>query len=179
MGIRMQGFTPARRRAIRQSLALIARRLARPSGPIPQDLWAALEEILLAARPMVDVVEGGATGVCRGPYSRSAGYPILLCEKVFLPAAGAGRPRLTAVLFHELIHIARGWDLDAEAFENAWFSEAEGARPLTREDWRICAEDHYQGWWIRLDPRIRRVTDYADRLILTFPPPSLRRRNTR
>jgi hypothetical protein len=145
---------------------------------------------------MVDLVYGGDQGVCAEPYSRSAGYRILLCKRTFLPEKACvepssrgvrlrltrspqaeglrrddGHPRLPAVLFHELIHIARGWELDAEAFENAWFSPTEGARPPTRNDWRLFKQQDYQGWWVHIDPQTRRVTDYADRSILTFPAP--------
>lgn len=173
MALRLRGFMPERAHAVRRGLALIQRRLNDPPGPIPGDLRAALQDILSGARPSVTLVFGGAQGACEEPYARSAGYRILLCEKSFSSARG-GQPRLPAVLFHELIHIARGWELDAEAFENAWFSREEGARPPTREDWTIFKEDGYQGWWVRVDPRTRRVTDYADRPILVFPPPVLR-----
>lgn len=171
MAVRLLGFTSERKHTLRRSLALIQQRLNDPPSPVPQDLRAALQAILSASRPVVTLVYGGAQGACREAYARSAGYRILLCEKSFSSARG-GQPRLPAVLFHELIHIARGWELDAEAFENAWFSRAEGARPPTREDWAIFEEDGYEGWWVRVDPQTRRVTDYAERPILTFPPPA-------
>ncbi len=163
MALRLRGFTPEQRQALRRSLAVIQRRLQSPPGPIPQDLRASLQSILSGSRPIVDLVYGGATGVCLAPYARSAGYRILLCHKAF------SSNRLQAILFHELVHVAHGWELDAEAFENAWFSPAEGARRPTREDWALFREDGYQGWWVRVDPRTRRVTDYTDRLIVTFP----------
>ncbi len=169
MALRLAGFSAEYVKALRRSLALIRRRLHAPPGPLPQDLHAALQGILLGPRPVVDLVYGGAAGACQGPYSRSAGYRILLCEKAF--SSG----RLPAVLFHELVHVARGWELDAEAFENAWFSSAEGARPPTRDDWATFREDEFTGWWVRVNPRTRRVTDYADRFICTFAAPSPRR----
>jgi hypothetical protein len=96
---------------------------------------------------------------------------MLLCRKAFLPESRSQIVRLPAVLFHELIHIARGWELDAETFENAWFSVEEGATLPDRNDWGVFKEDQYRGWWVRVNPRTRQVTDYADRLIVTFPPP--------
>ena len=169
MALRLRTFAPAHQKTLRDSLAIIRKRLQSPSGPMPQDLRESLQGILSGPRPMVDLVYGGATGLCQEPYSRSAGYRILLCEKAFTSG------RVPAVLFHELIHVARGWELDAETFENAWSSAAEGARAPTRDDWAIFKEDRYEGWWVRVDPRTRRVTDYADRLICTFPAPASRR----
>lgn len=160
----IQGFPAGLRRQITQSLTLIRGRLARPPGPIPRDLLDELRAILGKPRPTVDLVYGGATDGCRTSYGRSAGYRILFCRKAFQ------EKRVAAVLFHEMVHIALGWELDAEAFENAWFTRQEGARLPTRADWETFKEDDYQGWWVRLDPRTRRVTDIADRLIFTFPP---------
>ncbi len=168
MALRIRGFTPEHRQALQRSVALIRRRLRHPPGAMPEDLHAALLGILSGPRPTVDVVYGGAAGVCQGPFSRSAGYRILLCQKAF------SSDRLPAVLFHELVHVARGWELDAEAFENAWFSWEEGARPPTRDDWTTFREDEFKGWWVRVDPRTRRVTDYADRFIYAFPAPASR-----
>jgi hypothetical protein len=165
----IQGFPAGLRQKINQALTLIRRRLAKPPSPIPRDLLDDLRAILGKPRPIVDLVYGGATGGCRMSYGRSAGYRILFCKKAFQ------EKRVAAVLFHEMIHIAMGWELDAEAFENAWFTRAEGARLPTRTDWETFKDDDYRGWWVQLDPRTRRVTDYADRLILTLPPRPRRR----
>jgi hypothetical protein len=172
MAIRSRDFPPRYARALRRSLAIIRQRLEHPPGPMPHDLRKELQAILAADRPIVDLAYGGAEGVCRQPFARSAGYRILFCAKAFLPEPKSGIVRLPAVLFHEMVHIARGWELDAEAFENAWFSKAEGARPPDRNDWSIFKEDRCEGWWVRVDPHTRRVTDYADRLIVTFPKPA-------
>ena len=170
MAVRLVGFSRARLVAVRAALALIWCRLARPPGPIPGDLQEFLQSILSGVRPEVTIVYGGADGVCAIPRARTAGYRILVCERGLIP-----RTHLPALLFHELIHVARGQELDAEAFESAWFSQAEGARLPTGDDWEIFKREAYQGWWVRLDPRSRRVTDYADRLVVTFPPPARRR----
>jgi hypothetical protein len=135
---------------------------------MPHDLRKELQAILAGDRPIVDLAYGGADGVCQQPFGRSAGYRILLCAKAFLPEPTSGIVRLPAVLFHEMVHIARGWELDAEAFENAWFSKVEGAAPPDRNDWAVFKADRYEGWWVRVDPHTRRVTDYADRLVVTF-----------
>lgn len=176
MALRISGFSLWQKRAVDRFLALIRERLNHPPRPIPQDLRDQLVAILTSGRPIVDLVYGGAHGVCQEPYARSAGYRILLCTRAFLPEPRSRIVRLPAVLFHELIHIARGWELDAEAFENAWLSVEEGATPPDLNDWAIFKEDKYEGWWVRVNPRTRRVTDYADRLIVTFPP--LPRRKT-
>ena len=170
MALRLRGFTRAQERALRRSRAGIERRLTHPPCPIPHDLRDALTAALFAARPIVDLAYGGGSGGSGTPYARSAGYRILLYQRAFTVEKAVGS-RLTAVLFHELVHIARGWELDAEAFENGCFTRAEGARPPTRDDWALFKGQRYQGWWVRVDPRTRRVTDYADRSIVTFPAP--------
>ncbi len=124
--------------------------------------------MLFARRPVVDLAFGGNGGGHRTAYARSAGYRILLYERAF-PRRAGGAAGLAPILLHELIHIARGWELDAEAFENAWFAPLEGARPPSRDDWAIFTAQGNRGWWVRLDPRTRQVTDYADRLVVTFP----------
>jgi len=103
------------------------------------------------------------TGV--GPFGRSAGYRIVLYQRAFTER------RILAVLFHELVHVVRGWELDAEAFENALFTRQEGARPPTLEDWELFREAKYQGWWVRVDPRTGDVTDFAGRHVVTFRRP--------
>jgi hypothetical protein len=168
MALRVQGFTGVQRRALAQSRAIIERRLAHPPCPVPRDLCEELQAILSAKRPLVDLAYGGDGGGRPTPYARSAGYRILIYQRA-LPALRGAETRLAPVLFHELIHIARGWELDAEAFENAWFTPGEGARPPSKDDWRIFKAQDYRGWWVRLHPRTRQVTDYADRLVVTFP----------
>jgi len=174
MTLHISGFSPPEKRALDRCLTLIRERLHHPLGPIPHDLRGELLAILLKDRPIVDLVFGSDQGVCQEPYARSAGYRVLLCRKAFLPESRSHIVRLPAVLFHELIHIARGWELDAETFENAWFSVEEGATPPDRNDWGVFKEDQYRGWWVRVNPQTRRVSDYADRLIVTFPPPRRR-----
>ncbi len=167
MALRLQGFTDVQRRALSRSRTLIERRLAHLPCPVPRDLCEELQAILSARRPVVDLAYGGDGSGRPTPYARSAGYRILLYQRAFPAPRGEAGP--APILFHELIHIARGWELDAEAFENAWFSPAEGARPPSKEDWTIFKAQEYRGWWVRLDPRTRRVMDYADRLVVTFP----------
>ena len=167
MALRMQGFSTVQRRALGRSRTIIERRLAHLPCPVPRDLCEELQAIFSARRPVVDLAYGGDGGGRQTPYARSAGYRVLLYERAF-SIEKSGAARLAPVFFHELIHIARGWELDAEAFENAWFTPAEGARPPSREDWAIFRAQEYRGWWVRLDPKTREVTDYADRLVVTF-----------
>lgn len=173
MALRIRGFEAEHRHAILRSLALIRQRLSDPPRPIPRDLRAELQAILSGRRPIVDLVFGGAQGVCQKPRARSAGYRILLCKRAFSGRGGQARP--AAVLFHELVHVARGWELDAEAFENAFFSPREGARLPTEDDWPVIQQQRYEGWWVRMNPRTGRVTDQADRFIITLPVPTSRR----
>jgi hypothetical protein len=168
MALRIQGFTGAQRRALGLSRTVIERRLAHLPCPVPRDLCEELATILTGRRPVVDLAYGGDGGGQRTPYARSAGYRILLYQRAF-PLDNGGATGLAPILFHELVHIARGWELDAEAFENAWFTPAEGARPPSAEDWVLFKEQEYRGWWVRLHPRTRQVMDYADRLVVTFP----------
>jgi hypothetical protein len=168
MALRLQGFSSAQRRALGVSRTVIERRLADLPCPVPRDLCEELAAILTARRPAVDLAYGGDGGGHRTPYARSAGYRVLLYQRAF-PRDEDSAAGLAPVLFHELIHIARGWELDAEAFENAWFTRAQGARPPSTEDWAIFKEQEYRGWWVHLDPRTRKVMDYADRLVVTFP----------
>jgi len=173
MAIRLRGFSRAAQRAIGKSLVLIRQRLSHPPGPMPHDLRLALHDIVSGDRPLVTLAFGGGTWACRDLAGRTAGYRVVLCPRAL--ATGKGKaPRLTAVLFHELVHVARGKELDSETFENAWFPN-EGAREPTRADWATFAEDGYRGWWVHLDPRSRRVSDYSDRFILTFPRPTAAR----
>jgi hypothetical protein len=163
MAVRVVGFSRERLTAVRAALALIRRRLASPPGPMPGDLQDALRAILSATRPRVTIAAGGHDGVCDGPCGWCAGYRILLCDRGLIDPA-----RLPALVFHELIHIARGTELDAETFENGWFLPAEGARPPTAEDWVLFGRDRYCGRWVRLDPRTGRVTDGTGHPVVTF-----------
>ncbi len=170
MAIQLRGFSRTAEKALDKSLSLIRQRLRDRPGPMPHDLRIALDEIVRGKRPQVTLAFGGETPACHNLAGRTAGYRVVLCPRAF--AVGKSkRTRLTAVLFHELIHVARGKELDAEAFENAWFPNV-GAREPTRADWATFAEDGYRGWWVHLDPRSRRVTDYSDRFIITFPKPT-------
>lgn len=171
MALRLRGFMATQDSSIRRGLHTIDQRLADLPCPMPLDLCEQLKEILAGSRPIVDVVYGGDGDGHLTPYARSAGYRILLYKRAFFsPPKRKDQGRLAAVLFHELIHISRGWELDAEAFENACFTFSEGARPPTKEDWSLFEGQRYRGWWVQLDPRTRRVADYADRTIVAFPP---------
>jgi len=170
MAIRLRGFSGKDERALERSLSRIRECLKDPPCPMPHDLRAGLRDLVSRSGPAVTLAFGGKKGACRDMVGRTAGYRVLLCHKAFSAVSG-NRSRLTAILFHELVHVVRGKELDAEAFENALFAK-EGARPPTREDWASFKEDRYRGWWVRVDRRTRRVTDYSDRLIMAFPAPT-------
>jgi hypothetical protein len=170
MAIRLRGFSAKDERALERSLSRIRECLKDPPCPMPDDLRAGLRDIVSRSSPAVTLAFGGKKGACRDMVGRTAGYRVQLCQKAF-SAVSSKRSRLTAILFHELVHVVRGKELDAEVFENALFAK-EGARPPTREDWASFEADRYRGWWVRVNPKTRRVTDYSDRLVLKFPAPT-------
>jgi len=64
-------------------------------------------------------------------WGRSGSYCIWIHPRCFEPYGRNRVPRLTSVLFHELVHAAGGWELDAEYYENYFFREKEGRRAPT------------------------------------------------
>ncbi|MFB3818224.1 MAG: hypothetical protein ACE147_11220 [Candidatus Methylomirabilales bacterium] len=130
-----------------ESLALIRARVTRAA--LPRDLRATLLRFLSPARtPVVQVFLG--TRATRGRWGCSSGYCIWIQPRTFRPSPGAPRSRLPAVLFHELVHVAGGSELDAEAFENLLFTTAEGAVPPTSGDWSSFAAHQGVGQWVKL-----------------------------
>ena len=87
------------------------------------------------------------------------GYCIWIHPICFEPYGRNRVPRLTSVLFHELVHAAGGWELDAEYYENHFFGEKEGATRPNRGDLQQIIDDKYEGWWLYLDANRRRVMD--------------------
>jgi len=79
-----------------------------------------------------------------GPYAYTAGPCIWMCERSF----AAGQARLEAVLCHELVHVACGWELDAEAFERALFPTGGTAPDLG--DWESFRRRSWMGRWVYL-----------------------------
>ncbi len=80
-----------------------------------------------------------------GPYAYTGGTCIWLCRR----SLAADRPRLAAVLFHELVHVMCGWELDAEFFENFLFRD-DGATPPDDGDLDSFAKRNWEGRWIRV-----------------------------
>jgi len=91
-----------------------------------------------------------ATPAVPGRWACSSGYCIWIHRRTFRPSPGAPRSRLPAVLFHELVHVAGGSELDAEAFENLLFTTAEGAVPPTSDDWSSFTASQGVGQWVKL-----------------------------
>lgn len=87
------------------------------------------------------------------------GYCIWIHPRCFEPYGRNRVSRLTSVLFHELVHAAGGWELDAEYYENHFFGEKEGATRPNRADLQQIIDDKYEGWWLYLDADRRRVMD--------------------
>ena len=89
----------------------------------------------------------------------SGGYCIWIHPRCFEPYGRNRAPRLTSVLFHELVHAAGGWELDAEYYENHFFGEKEGATRPNWDDLQQIIDDKYEGRWLHLDANRRRVMD--------------------
>jgi hypothetical protein len=86
------------------------------------------------------------------PYwAEARGFCVHLQPRTFTSWGKTGKPRLTAVLFHELVHVAGGRELDAEVFENLLFQEKEGAWPPTYEDLKLIKRQKGNGAWVSFD----------------------------
>jgi hypothetical protein len=146
---------------LERSLALIRARVRRAA--LPRDLRATLHRFFSPTRtPAVQVFLG--TRTAQGRWGCSSGYCIWIQPRTFRPAPGAPTGRLTAVLFHELVHVAGGSELDAEAFENLLFTPGEGAVPPTEEDWSSFAAQQGVGEWVKLAEPSAKPSE--------FPPPT-------
>jgi hypothetical protein len=96
-------------------------------------------------------------------WGEARGSCVHLQPRTFCPWEKTGKPRLTAVLFHELVHVAGGRELDAEVFENLLFQEGEGAWPPTLEDLREFERQKGRGAWLSLSLDTGIVTGQAQR----------------
>jgi len=104
-----------------------------------------------------------------GPYAYTTGPCVWICERSF----AAGQARLEAVLCHELVHVACGGELDAEAFERALFPEA--ASDPDPGDWESFRRQNWTGRFVYLrreGAEASARTHEADLEVCRFPIPA-------
>ncbi len=138
--------------ALTSAVAAIRSRLTDPK--LPSELRRVLtllidEEEVQASRPVpmrspgvVIAYDPWVGKIAPGPYAYTTGPCIWICERSF----AAGQARLEAVLCHELVHVACGWELDAEAFERALFPGA--ATDPDPGDWESFRQRNWMGRWV-------------------------------
>jgi hypothetical protein len=138
--------------ALTKAVAAIRNRLSDPK--LPSDLRCSLtllidEEEVQALRPVptrshgvVIAYDAGEGNIGAGPYAYTTGPCVWICERSF----AAGQARLEAVLCHELVHVACGWELDSEAFERALFPGA--ATDPDTGDWESFRQQNWMGRWV-------------------------------
>jgi len=140
--------------ALAKAVAAVRSRLSDPR--LPSDLKRTLtllvdEEEAQASRPSptwsvgVSIAYDPWQGdIGAGPYAYTTGPCVWICERSF----AAGPERLEAVLCHELVHVACGGELDAEAFERALFPGA--ASDPDPGDWESFRRQNWTGRFVRL-----------------------------
>jgi hypothetical protein len=130
------------------SVAAIRERLRAWRERLPRGLVVELTQILDAEEPSVELyLDADGDG-----WAERIVNCIWIRPRTFQSCAETGTSRLTAVLFHELIHVADGAELDAEFFENLLFAKGEGGTAPDAEDWRKFLARGCAGRWLRLDP---------------------------
>lgn len=124
---------------------------------LPLDLRAGLNAVVsgsscqvfpydtIVSRCAMIAYDDGTTG----PFAYTGGACIWLCKKVF----DTGQARVNAVLFHELVHVLCGWELDAEVFENLLFI-GQGATIPEKGDVDAFAQTNWKGRWVRVDKNV-------------------------
>jgi hypothetical protein len=166
MAILCDGVKPAYRTRLQRGLDTVRERVRERRQRIPAGLQTRLRAFLESPHPQVRLfVDGGE----RGFWACSTGYCMWIRPRCFTPWAVTGSSRLPAVLFHELVHVAGGSELDAEALENALFTPKEGAVAPTAADWADFAARDYRGEWLSLNRRTGIVRDARRRVVCRFP----------
>ena len=148
------GIPPSRLPALRNATAATRGKLNNPK--LPRELKDTLtflvdEEEAQSPTPVptrsfgvVIAYDPWQGDVGAGPYAYTTGPCVWICERSF----AAGQARLEAVLCHELVHVACGWELDSEAVERALFpGVATGPDP---GDWESFRLRNWMGRWVYL-----------------------------
>jgi hypothetical protein len=148
--LKYKDVSPDRQTQLDESKDIIRHRLER-SEKVPRNLLDRLD------RYLDDNMRGKVVEVriidphTETPHwGEARGFCVHLQPRTFDPWEKTEKPRLTAVLFHELVHVAGGTELDAEVFENLLFQEDEGAWPPTLEDLREFERRKGKGAWLSL-----------------------------
>lgn len=149
---------PKREMQLNESKDIIRNRL-KSAGKLPRDLLNRLDRYLddNVQVPRVEVYIDAPKE--KPHWAEVHGFCIYLQPRTFDIWEKTGKPRLTAVLFHELVHVAGGSELDAEVFENLLFLKGEGASPPTVADWKEFETNKGKGLWLSLSLDTGIVTD--------------------
>jgi len=173
MSIVCVGASQEQKRDLDQSLQKIRECVAKKGSLIPDALYKQLNNMLDSKETHVEVeikdddvlrVEEGTQGHW-AYWGSGTGRYIEINSRCFDWWAGEdgskpdNPPRLTAVLLHELVHVAGGEELDAEFFENTLFGPKDGATLPTADDEKSFKERQYKGVFVSMDPNTREVSD--------------------
>lgn len=149
---------PEHQRQLNESKEIIRGRL-KSAGKLPRELLDRLDGYL-DTNEQASVVELYVDATkTQAHWGEVHGFCIYLQPRTFDIWEKTGKPRLTAVLFHELVHVAGGSELDAEVFENLLFMKGEGACPPTVADWKEFETNEGKGLWLSLSLDTGIVTD--------------------
>jgi hypothetical protein len=143
-----RGFPTGYQRKVRDAVEAIRKN---PNGvKLPRDLRAGLDTVLdgIETYPSPIVTRSAVIAYDEredGPFAYTGGSCIWLCRR----ALDAGQDRLNATLFHELVHVMCGWELDAEVFEDLLFY-GKGATHPDQGDIDAFARRNWVGRWVRV-----------------------------
>ncbi len=153
------------RERLHRGLQLVQERVRERRGSLPRKLQSRLTAFLGAHGPEIRIIiQRGDPGY----WACSMGYCVWIRPRCFARWSATDGPRLPAVLFHELVHVAGGSELDAEAFENALFTPREGAVMPTAADWTDFAAQRYRSEWLSVAPKTGVVRDGKRRVVCRF-----------
>ncbi len=170
MAIKYVGATEQQIDQLDQTRKVIRKRMNEKREKIPAALFKQLAAILNDKKLVIELeVKDDARLFITDPskpgnwgyWGSGGGRYIEINSRCFSPWS-KGReekpPRLTAVLLHEMVHIAGGNELDAESFENILFSEKDGAALPSRDDEKEFRACKYEGVYVSMDPKTRDVS---------------------
>jgi len=143
-----RGFPTGHQRNVRDAVEAIRKN---PTGDkLPKDLRAGLDTVLDGIGTFPSPIVARSVTIAyderdNGPFAYTGGSCIWLCKRAF----DAGQDRLNAILFHELVHVMCGWELDAEVLENLLFHGRGATRP-DHGDIETFARGNWVGRWVRV-----------------------------
>jgi len=169
MTIRYVGATEQQRERMDESQKIIRKCIKDKRAKIPPPLLEELKDMLDDKRTVIEVEvkkdeQLGFPEPSQGNWAHwgsGGGRYIEINSRCFDPWTKKGKekpPRLTAVLLHEMVHIAGGNELDAESFENILVSEKDGAVPPSKEDEKEFRDCKYCGVYVSMNRKTRRVS---------------------